>query len=78
MIIIQDVARQAKAALIMVTRFINNSGHRDNESLDQVKIVIAGSVYSPNYKNKKIYFKFLKKPLLVLADITNPFFTAIV
>lgn len=72
---IRDVAQRAGVAPITVSRVINNSGYVTQEKRERVETVIADLGYVPNTLARSFRSKQTKTIALVLADITNPFWT---
>lgn len=60
-----------------VSRVINNSSYISQETRERVEQAIAELGYIPNTLARSLRFKQTKTIALVLADITNPFFTTI-
>ena len=60
-----------------VSRVINNSSYISPETRERVEQAIAELGYIPNTLARSLRFKQTKTIALVLADITNPFFTTI-
>jgi LacI family transcriptional regulator len=74
---ISDVARRAGISAMTVSRVINNSGDISPETRERVEKAIADLGYVPNALARSLRFKQTKTLALVLADITNPFFTTL-
>ncbi len=74
---IGDVAKRAGVSRMTVSRVINNSSYISPETRERVLQAIAELGYIPNTLARSLRFKQTKTIALVLADITNPFFTTI-
>jgi LacI family transcriptional regulator len=72
---IRDVAKRAGVAPITVSRVINNSGYVSQEKRDRVEVAIAELDYVPNILARSFRSKQTRTIALILADITNPFWT---
>jgi LacI family transcriptional regulator, galactose operon repressor len=74
---IYDVARRAGVAPITVSRVINNSGYIRNETRQRVIAAVEELGYVPNRLASSLRSRRTNVLALVLADISNPFFTLI-
>lgn len=74
---INDVARRAGVSTMTVSRVINNSSYVSQKTRERVEQAIAELGYVPNALARNLHFKQSRTIALVLADITNPFFTTI-
>jgi LacI family transcriptional regulator len=74
---IRDVAERAGVATMTVSRVINDSGYVSDETRAKVEAAIAELGYVPNMLGPSLRFNQTFTLALVLADITNPFWTTI-
>lgn len=74
---IRDVANRAGVSTMTVSRVINNSGYISQETRRRVEAAIAEIGYVPNTLARGLRFKQTKTLALVIADITNSFFTTL-
>lgn len=74
---IRDVANRAGVSKMTVSRVINNSGYISQGTRERVQAAIAEIGYVPNTLARGLRFKQTKTLALVIADITNPFFTTL-
>lgn len=74
---IRDVARRAGVSTMTVSRVINSSGYTSQETRARVERAVAELGYVPNALARHLRSKRTKTVALVLADLTNPFFTTI-
>lgn len=71
-----DVAKVAGVAPITVSRVINNSGYISQETKEKVEAAIIELGYVPNTLARGLRSKRTNSLALVVADITNPYFTS--
>ncbi len=74
---IRDVAKRAGVSTMTVSRVINNSGYISQDARERVERAISELDYMPNALARSLRFKQTKTIALMLADITNPFFTTL-
>jgi LacI family transcriptional regulator len=74
---IYDVARRAGVAPITVSRVINNTGYIRQETRQRVLDAVDELGYVPNRLASSLRSRRTNVLALVLADISNPFFTLI-
>lgn len=74
---IRDVAKLAGVAPITVSRVINQSGYVSPETQTRVKAAAVELNYVPNMLAHSLRSKSTRTIALVLADITNPFWTSV-
>jgi LacI family transcriptional regulator len=72
-----DVAKRAGVAPITVSRVINNSGYISQETRQRVLAAVEELGYVPNRLARGLRSRRSNVLALVLADISNPFFTLI-
>jgi LacI family transcriptional regulator len=72
-----DVAKRAGVAPITVSRVINNTGYVSQETRQRVLAAAEELGYVPNRLASSLRSRRSKVLALVLADISNPFFTLI-
>jgi LacI family transcriptional regulator len=70
-----DVAKRAGVAPITVSRVINNSGYISQATRERVEAAVRELGYVPNTLARGLRSKRTKTLALVVADITNPYFT---
>lgn len=75
---VKDVAKQAKTSVATVSRVINNSGFVSPDLKKRVIKVINELEYHPNAIAKSLKKDKTNMIGLLISDITNPFFSAIV
>lgn len=71
-----DVAKLAGVAPITVSRVINNAGYISQETKEKVEAAIQELGYVPNTLARGLRSKKTNSIALVVADITNPYFTS--
>lgn len=71
-----DVAKLAGVAPITVSRVINNTGYISQETKEKVEVAIKELGYVPNTLARGLRSKRTHTIALVVADITNPYFTS--
>ena len=71
-----DVAKVAGVAPITVSRVINNAGYISQETREKVEAAINELGYVPNTLARGLRSKRTNALALVVADITNPYFTS--
>ncbi len=74
---IHDVAKRAGVGSITVSRVINNSGYFSPETRKRVEKAIAELGYVPNSLARSLRSRKTNSVALMVADITNPFFTTL-
>jgi LacI family transcriptional regulator len=74
---IRDVAKLAGVSPMTVSRVLNSSGYTSQGARQRVEQAIAELGYVPNTLARSLHFKQTRTIALVLADITNPFFTTV-
>lgn len=74
---IVDVARAAKVSTATVSRVLSNPTKVIDSTREQVLRVIAELNYSPNASAKSLRTLESRKLLVILSDISNPFFAMI-
>ena len=74
---IRDVAKLAGVAPITVSRVINNSDYVKQETRARVEAAIDELGYVPNMLGQSLRFKQTMTLAVVIADITNPFWTTV-
>ncbi|MCY4071880.1 MAG: LacI family DNA-binding transcriptional regulator [Chloroflexi bacterium] len=75
---IRDVAQRAGVAPITVSRVINDTGYVSDELRQRVEQAISDLNYVPNRLGPSMRSKRSHTVGLVVADITNPFWTTVV
>lgn len=73
----RDVAKQAGVSPTTVSRVINRSGYVSQETRERVLAAIQELGYVPNVLARSLRSKQTKTLGLILADITNPFWTTV-
>lgn len=73
----RDVAKLAGVAPITVSRVINNSGYVSPETRAAVEAAAADLNYVPNMLAHSLRSKSTQTIALIMADITNPFWTSV-
>ena len=74
---ISDVARLAAVSTMTVSRVVNKSDYVSEATRARVERAIAELGYVPNALARQLRSKRTKTLALVMADITNPFFTTV-
>lgn len=74
---ISDVARLAGVSTMTVSRVVNKSDYVSELTRVRVERAIAELAYVPNALARQLRTKRTKTLALVMADITNPFFTTV-
>ncbi len=74
---IRDVAKHAGVAPITVSRVLNNADYVSPETRSRVEAAAAELNYVPNMLAHSLRSKSTQTIALVLADITNPFWTSV-
>lgn len=75
---IRDVAKLAGVAPITVSRVINNTSYVSEKTRERVEAAIEELAYIPNMLGPSLHFKRTMTLAVVVADITNPFWTTII
>ena len=74
---IRDVAKHAGVAPITVSRVLNSSGYVSPETRVRVEAATAELNYVPNMLAHSLRSKSTQTIALIMADITNPFWTSV-
>lgn len=74
---IHDVAQQAGVSAMTVSRYFNDPDKLHPETQSEVEEAVRSQQYVPNAAARSLVYGDTKTLSLVLADITNPFFTKI-
>ncbi|MDX1413140.1 MAG: LacI family DNA-binding transcriptional regulator [Candidatus Promineifilaceae bacterium] len=74
---IRDVAKRAGVATMTVSRVINDSGYVSEATRAKVEEAITELGYVPNMLGPSLRFNQTNTLAIVLADITNPFWTTL-
>ena len=74
---INDVARLAGVSTMTVSRVVNKSGYVSDATRLRVERAVDELGYVPNALARQFRFNRTKTIALVMADITNPFFTTV-
>jgi len=74
---ISDVARRAGVSAMTVSRVVNGTGYTSAETRARVEAAIEELGYVPNALARQLRSKTTKSVALLVADISNPFFTTI-
>ncbi|HEY0827876.1 MAG TPA: LacI family DNA-binding transcriptional regulator [Bacilli bacterium] len=77
MITIYDVAKKANVSAMTVSRVINNTGRISEPTRNRVKKVMLEMNYVQNSLARGLVLQETKILSLLIADITNPFYTTI-
>ncbi|MFB5662814.1 LacI family DNA-binding transcriptional regulator [Alteribacillus sp. HJP-4] len=72
---IYDIAKRANVSPMTVSRVINNTGNTKQETRNKVEAAIKELNYIPNSAARSLTLKKSKILMLLIPDITNPFFT---
>ena len=75
---IQDVAKAANVSASTVSRVLNNSNSVKKETYDKVQAVIKELEYEPNILGRRLRTASSSMILVMLPDISNPFYSMIV
>lgn len=71
----KDIAKQAGVSQATVSRVLNNFQNVKDETRDKVKEIIKKHGYQPNKLARSMVVRKTKNIGLILADITNPFYS---
>ena len=74
---IRDVAKLAGVAPITVSRVINDTSYVSQEKRERVEAAIDELGYVPNMLGPSLRFKQTMTLAMIIADITNPFWTTV-
>ena len=74
---ISDVAKRAGVSAMTVSRVLNGTGHTSAHTRARVEAAIEELGYVPNALARQLRSKRTKTIALVVADISNPYFTTI-
>jgi LacI family transcriptional regulator len=74
---ISDVAKRAGVSAMTVSRVVNGTGHTSVETRARVEAAIDELGYVPNALARQLRSKRTKTIALLVADISNPYFTTI-
>ena len=74
---ISDVAKRAGVSAMTVSRVVNGTGHTSAQTRARVEAAIEELGYVPNALARQLRSKRTKTIALVVADISNPYFTTI-
>jgi len=74
---ISDVAKRAGVSAMTVSRVVNGTGYTSSLARARVEAAIDELGYVPNALGRQLRSKRTKTIALVVADISNPFFTTI-
>ncbi|MDQ1005480.1 DNA-binding LacI/PurR family transcriptional regulator [Neobacillus niacini] len=77
MVRIADVARMANVSTATVSRVISNAGTVKKETAEKVLEAIKKLNYQPNMLARQLRRSETKTILVVVPDITNTFFSAV-
>ncbi|MBP2633968.1 MAG: transcriptional regulator, LacI family, partial [Firmicutes bacterium] len=75
---IKDVARKAGVSIATVSRILNGSGVVSSKLMENVQSAIKEIGYQPNAVARALKIKESKSIGLIIPDIENPFFPALV
>ena len=78
MVTMRDVAKSADVSLATVSHVINNTRFVSSELTNRVEEVMEALSYRPNRIARSLRTKRSHSISLVVSDITNPFFSAVV
>jgi LacI family transcriptional regulator len=74
---ISDVAKRAGVSAMTVSRVVNGTGYTSADTRARVEAAIEELGYVPNALARQLRSKRTKSIALLVADISNPFFTTI-
>lgn len=77
MVTIYDIAAQAGVSAMTVSRVINNTGRISEKTRSKVKRVMEELHYVPNQMARGLVLQHTRLIFLLIADITNPFYTTL-
>ncbi|MBC8080260.1 MAG: LacI family DNA-binding transcriptional regulator [Gorillibacterium sp.] len=77
MVTIYDIAAKAKVSAMTVSRVINNTGRISDKTRIKVKRVMEELNYVPNQMARGLVLQHTRLLFLLIADITNPFYTTL-
>ncbi|MBB6730290.1 LacI family DNA-binding transcriptional regulator [Cohnella zeiphila] len=77
MVTIYDIAARANVSAMTVSRVINNTGRISEKTRAKVKRVMEELNYVPNQMARSLVLQQTHLLFLLIADITNPFYTTL-
>jgi len=77
MVTIYDIAARANVSAMTVSRVINNTGKISDKTRAKVKRVMEEMNYVPNQTARSLVLQETRNLFLLIADITNPFYTTL-
>jgi LacI family transcriptional regulator len=77
MVTIYDIAARANVSAMTVSRVINNTGRISEKTRAKVKRVMEELNYVPNQMARSLVLQQTQLLFLLIADITNPFYTTL-
>src|SRR6478735_2018082 len=77
MVTIYDIAAKAGVSAMTVSRVINNTGKISDKTRARVRKVMEELGYVPNQMARSLVLQTSNLLFLLIADITNPFYTTL-
>lgn len=77
MVTIYDIAQRSGVSAMTVSRVINNTGRISDKTRAKVKKVMEEMHYVPNQMARSLVLQHTRLLFLLIADITNPFYTTL-
>lgn len=77
MITIYDIAKKANVSAMTVSKVINNTGRISEKTRNKVRSMMEELNYVPNQMARGLVLQRTRQLFLLIADITNPFFTTL-
>jgi LacI family transcriptional regulator len=77
MVTIYDIAKKANCSAMTVSKVINNTGKISESTRQRVQQIMTQMNYVPNSNARSLVLQQTKLLSLLIADITNPFYTTL-
>lgn len=77
MVTIYDIAKKANCSAMTVSKVINNNGKISETTRQRIRQIMIDMNYVPNSNARSLVLQQTKLLSLLIADITNPFYTTL-
>jgi len=77
MVTIYDIAKKANCSAMTVSKVINNTGKISETTKQRIQQIMSEMNYVPNSNARSLVLQQTKLLSLLIADITNPFYTTL-
>ncbi|MEX2414555.1 MAG: LacI family DNA-binding transcriptional regulator [Paenibacillaceae bacterium] len=77
MVTIYDIAKKANCSAMTVSKVINNAGKISETTRQRIQQIMVEMNYVPNSNARSLVLQQTKLLSLLIADITNPFYTTL-